>query len=189
MTTFTHFFNSGLYFFIRQSPLDQWIFLIAFTLVFSFSQWKNLLTLFLAIWIGSSVSLFLGGLHIINVPSNILRLLSPASILLVATQGLIHSGNSTPSVIRYNIMVILGLIQGLIYASRFDTSLTKSSQKFMAISGLDAGLIISNLAVILLTLAICSLLLLILRSNRRDFNMVLSGIFMGMALMLLWLRF
>ncbi|MFA8434592.1 MAG: HupE/UreJ family protein [Marinifilaceae bacterium] len=186
MNTLLHFLENAVFYLFSLKALDHILFLTVFGMVFQLREWKGLLLLWCALAVGFTISLFLAAYGVINFNYGLTRLLLASCIFLGAFTGLIHKGQSTPNALRYNLTVLMGLIQGLGFAIRYK-SIAKVN--FLSLLGFDLGLWIASLLIILLALCLSSLIILAFRTNRRDFNLIFSGIGLGVALVLLFIRY
>lgn len=178
----TAFFNMMSF-----SQFEPFMILVLFGITLQLKDWKPYLSLLLAITVGSTIGLLLCNLDIINFSISTVKLTLAFAILLIGIQNLLINGNSN-STIRYNIFAILGLILGIginmhyskIYGTEF------SLYPFL---GYNLGAVISYLAISFTSLLLSSLGMILFKTDRRSFNLVVSGIGIGIALVLIYIRY
>ncbi|GAB7087118.1 hypothetical protein JCM15579A_12220 [Marinifilum fragile] len=98
------------------------------------------------------------------------------------------SNNLSANAIRYNFFALIGLVVGtsisLHYLKAFGSNL-----KFIHLSGYSLGVLAAYLIVILAGLLISALIIAVFKTDRKSFNLSISGIGIGIALVLIYLRY
>ena len=68
---------------------DHILFLIVLCAVYQIKQWRNILILVTAFTIGHSITLFLVSFNFLSIPSKVIKLLIPITILVTALQNIV----------------------------------------------------------------------------------------------------
>lgn len=180
-------FESAFYHLTSFSSFEPFMLLVLFGITFQIKDWKPYLSLLLALVIGSIVGLLLCNFAIISFSSLTVKLILAISILMVGIQNLLTS-HSSASAIRYNFFALTGIILGIginlhyqkVYGSGFS---------FYSFMGYNLGATTSYFLISFISMLVSSLLMLVFKTDRRSFNLVITGIGIGIALVLIYLRY
>lgn len=187
MQQFLSGFESAFSYLISFSLFDHFLILLLFGIVFQLKEWKNLSALFLALGIGSIVGLLLANFKITHFSYSTIRLATAISLLAVGVHHMI-SNNLSANAIRYNFFALIGLAVGtsisLHYLKSFGSNL-----KFIHLSGYSLGVLAAYLIIILVGLLISALIIAVFKTDRKSFKLSISGIGIGIALVLIYLRY
>ncbi len=187
MNTILASFESAFYHLLSFSSFEPFILLVLFGIAFQLKDWKAYFSLLLALVIGSVVGLSLCNFTIINFSLSTVKLILPLAILLVGIQNIL-SNQGSASTIKYNFFAIIGIILGIginlhyknVYGSTFS---------FYPFTGYNLGATVSYFLISFSSLLVPSLLMLVFKTDRRSFNLVITGIGIGIALVLIYLRY
>jgi uncharacterized membrane protein YfcA len=192
MSEFQAYLQLGFEHITDPNGYDHILFVVALCAIYSLREWKQVLILVTAFTLGHSLTLALATLQLVQLPSDLIELLIPVTILLTAVLNFFHPtkpvpkrGASTRPLLRYPMALLFGLIHGLGFSSYLRSLLgTEESilQPLLAFNlGLELGQILIVGAVLLLAFVVTELL----HVQRRSWNLVVSGIIVGMALSLI----
>ncbi len=180
-------FESALYHLISFSSFEPFMLLVLFGIAFQIKDWKAYFSLLLALVIGSIVGLLLCNFTILNFSTSTIKLILAFSILMVGIQNLLAS-QSSASTIRYNFFAIIGIILGVGINMHYK-SIYGSGFSFYPFTGYNLGTTVSYFLISFSSLLVSSLLMLVFKTDRRSFNLVITGIGIGIALVLIYLRY
>ncbi|PKQ62263.1 hypothetical protein BZG02_13175 [Labilibaculum filiforme] len=161
--------------------------LVLFGITFQLKDWKAYFSLLLAVVIGSIAGLLLCNFTIINFSTPTVKLILAFSILIVGLQNLLIS-QSSASTIRYNFFALIGIILGIAINFHYRKHYG-SGFSFYPFTGYSLGASVSYFLISFISLLVSSVLMLVFKSDRRSFNLVITGIGIGIALVLIYLRY
>jgi hypothetical protein len=177
MNDFALYFRIGYQHILSLQALDHILFIAALCLHYTFADWKKLLILVSAFTIGHSITLALSVLNIISFSSRWIEFLIPVTILLTAIVNLKNKNRSSKKSQPYSYYLALffGLFHGLAFSNQLQSMLGRDQTVFVPLAsfniGVEAGQIIIVIAILLVSL-IC---LQLLRVNKRDYLLFVSG--------------
>ena len=192
---FKLYLELGFFHIINIEAYDHILFVTMLTAVYKLKQWKNILALVTAFTLGHSASLALSTLHIVTVPSAIIEWLIVITILLTGVENLfIKTDNDmrafTPKYwIKYGIAMIFGLIHGLGFSSYLQSMLGSEESLAMPLFSFNLGVEFGQWIVVAIVLFLTWLVVRKLKVSRREWNLVLSGMGIGISLLLIFERF
>lgn len=184
MSLFEMYLRLGFTHIIDINGYDHIVFVLVLCAGYSLKQLNKVLILITAFTIGHSLTLALSTLNLINVPSNLIEFLIPATILVTALSNIIplKAGNNR---FVYIVTLFFGLIHGLGFSNYLKELLGRESNIFTPLLAFNLGLELGQI----LILAIYFLILLFtvnLFKVRHDFwRIFVSGAAFGIALILL----
>ncbi|WP_372752209.1 hypothetical protein [Labilibaculum sp.] len=187
MNTILSSFESALYHLVSLSSFELFILLILFGITFQLKDLKAYFSLLFALVVGSIVGLLLCNFSIIHLSSINVKLLLAISILLLGIQNLL-SGSSSASTIRYNFFALIGIVLGIGINMHYKNNYGNSFSLYPFV-GYNLGATVSYFLISFSSLLLSSLLMLIFKTERRSFNLVLTGIGIGIALVLICTRY
>ena len=185
---FSFYLNLGIHHILEVQGYDHIMFIVALTAVYTIKEWKKVLILATAFTIGHSTTLALATLNIINVPSAIIEFLIAVTIFLTGFANLFKSKeefNPRLHTIKYFIAMFFGLIHGLGFSNYLKYMLGMEKNIVMPLLAFNVGLEMGQIVVITVALIINLLLKKYLHIKQRDWNLVLSGAAIGMAIILM----
>jgi hypothetical protein len=197
MSEFWIFFEKGLRHILNIFTYDHIFFLIALTVPYAFKDWKKLLLLVTTFTLGHTLSLMLSVYGVIFIKGNLVELLIPVTILIVAAFHLFTAGKSSKkesvSVVLF-ISLFFGIIHGLGFAGYFNTLIGHSSQtKIVPLLEFGLGIEVSQIIVVFVVLILSYIVQTIFRFSKRDWTLVMSSFVIGVVLPLIiqskiWIR-
>lgn len=177
----------AFYHLISFSSFEPFMLLVLFGVTFQLRDWKAYLSLFLALTIGSIVGLLVCNLDILNLSTATIKLMLATAILAIGIQNLMVS-NGSASTLRYNFFALLGIVLGIGIHLHYQRHLGNSFTIYPFI-GYNLGATLSYLLISFVSMLLSSLTMLVFKTDRRSFNLVVSGIGIGIALVLIYLRY
>jgi hypothetical protein len=170
---------------------DHILFVIALCAIYRLKDWKKVALLVTAFTIGHSVTLGLATLNLITYSTNLIELLIPITIVLTCLINFFHKSAvysydiEKPSYFRYPVAMTFGLIHGMGFSNYLRSLLGTEQSIWQPLLAFNIGLELGQMVIVLIVLIISSLLLDILRVKKHDWNLILSGIVLGIALTLI----
>jgi len=187
MNTVITSLESAFFHLISTSSFDLFLTLVLFGIVFQLKEYKNYLSLFLALSVGTLVGFLLASVNITNFSNSTIKLGIALAFIGVGIHNMISISPSA-NAIRYNFFALIGLILGTSVELHY-TRMFGSGFKFLSFSGYTLGAIIAFLLISLVSCLVSSLLLTVFKTDRKSFNLAISGIGIGIAIVLIYLRY
>lgn len=174
---------------------DHILFIVALCAVYRIGEWRKVAILVTAFTLGHSLTLALAALDVIRVSAAWIEFLIPVTIFLTAIyNAVVHRlGNEEEATFsrqlnwNYLFALLFGLIHGLGFSNFFRSMLLPGEE-----SSLVKQLLAFNIGVELGQLAIVAVILLLaflgmnrLRIPQRDWNLFISGMAAGPALIMI----
>ena len=170
---------------------DHILFVIALCAVYRLKDWKKIALLVTAFTIGHSITLALATLNLISYSTKLIELLIPITIVLACLINFFHKSTTysldveKPSFFRYPVAIIFGLIHGMGFSNYLKSLLGTEQSIWQPLLAFNIGLELGQLVIVVIELIISSLLLDIFRVKKHNWNLILSGIVLGIALTLI----
>jgi hypothetical protein len=170
---------------------DHILFVVALCAVFRLKDWKKVAVLITAFTIGHSITLALATLNVITYSTKLIELLIPITIVLTCILNFFHRSEERSSIVekssffRYPMAMTFGFIHGMGFSNYLRSLLGKEESIWQPLLAFNIGLEIGQLLIVAISLIISSLMLDIFRVKKHDWNLILSGIVAGVALMLI----
>jgi len=162
------------------SAIHQILFLLIIGVFFSFKDWKTYLLILLALCSGSLVGLSLAVFKAVSLTKATIHLLAIISLVIVSLNGIFSNRITT---LHYNIFVLIGIMQGFVLSLHHKVILG-SSFKFLSYLGYNLGTFSAFLIISFISLLICTLILVLFKTDKQKISLVLSGLGLGVALMM-----
>ena len=170
---------------------DHILFVIALCAVYRLKDWEKIALLVTAFTIGHSITLALATLNLISYSTKLIELLIPITIVLTCLINFFHKSTTysldveKPSFFRYPVAVIFGLIHGMGFSNYLKSLLGTEQSILQPLLAFNIGLELGQLVIVVIVLIISSLLSDIFRVKKHNWNLILSGIVLGIALTLI----
>ena len=182
MTDFSFYFRLGWEHIMSWDALDHLLFIAGLSAIYVWKDWKQVLILVTAFTIGHSLTLALSVLDIIRFPSRWVEFLIPCTIIFTAASNLLqHERNRRTMLINYILALVFGLVHGMGFANTIRFMLAKDQAIATPLVGFNIGLEVGQVVVVMILLLLAQLMMM-LKINRRDWTVFLSGAAFGLAL-------
>lgn len=177
MSDFNLYFTLGRQHIADLRGLDHILFITALCIRYQFSDWKQLLILVTAFTIGHSVTLGLSALNIIKFSTRWIEFLIPLTILITAVSNLFIKKFTfkTRFPVIYFMALFFGLIHGLGFSYYLKSLLGRDSSIFVQLLAFNLGLEAGQLLIVAIILIVSLVCLNMLKFNRREYILFLSG--------------
>jgi hypothetical protein len=191
MSDFGIFFQTGIEHITDVlNGIDHVLFVTALCLRYAWTDWKKLLVLITAFTIGHSLTLALSTLDIINFSRDWTEFLIAVTILITAFSNLFtkEAGPGSKLPVIYCLALVFGLIHGLGFSSMLKSMLGKDQNIVWQLFAFNLGLEVGQLLIVFVILAVSFIFVYILRFNRRELLVFVSGGIAAIALQMMIAR-
>lgn len=176
MGDFGFYFGLGWEHIISPDALDHQLFIAALCAIYVLRDWKQVLILVTAFTIGHSITLALSVLDVVRFPGKWVEFLIPVTIVLTALFNVFQKKFTPRSVrINYFLALFFGLIHGMGFANSIRFMLAQDQQLGWSLFGFNVGLEAGQIVVVLILLLLTQFITGLLRANRREWVLFLSG--------------
>ena len=170
---------------------DHILFVVALCAIYRPRDWRRILILVTAFTIGHSFTLALATLNIITINKDLIELLIPITILITCFINFAHKSQEIysikekPSFFRYPMAMFFGLIHGMGFSNFLRSMLGKEVDIWQQLLAFNLGLEVGQMLIVCITMLVAFILLDIFRVKKHNWNLVLSGMAAGVALILI----
>jgi len=164
---------------------DHILFLVVLCAVYQINQWRNILILVTAFTIGHSITLFIVSLDFFSIPSRIIKLLIPITILITSLQNVINIKqieNSSRMGKNYFMALFFGLIHGMDFSNYFKALIMSPDEIVIPLLGFNIGIELGQLLIVLFIVLISFIFLNIIKIKHLKWNLFISGAAFGISL-------
>jgi hypothetical protein len=183
MSDFIMYLKMGWGHIISWGALDHILFIAALAVIYTITEWKQVLILVTAFTIGHSITLILSVYDIVRINSGWVEFLIPCTIVLTSLANLFQK-EFNPRTIRINYFLALffGLIHGMGFAGAIRFTLAGDQQIGWGLFSFNIGLEIGQIFVVLLILLVTQLVTRVLHVKRREWVIFLSAAVFSLSL-------
>lgn len=185
MSEFAFYFREGIYHITDWKGYDHILFVAALCLPYLFNEWKRVLILITAFTLGHTLTLALSVFNKIIVPSNWIEFLIPVTILITAMENLWRNAdNKQHSRWRYITALGFGLIHGMGFSNYLRSMLGQSQSIVKELLAFNIGLEVGQLVIVGSVLLCTFVFVQLLKTERKDWLLFISGGIFSLALMM-----
>jgi hypothetical protein len=185
MHPFEFYLKLGFEHIANLNGYDHILFLVVLCAVYQISQWRNILILVTAFTIGHSITLFIVSLDFFSIPSRIIKLLIPVTILITSLQNVINIKqieNSSRMGKNYFMALFFGLIHGMDFSNYFKALIMSPDEIVIPLLGFNIGIELGQLLIVLFIVLISFIFLNIIKIKHLKWNLFISGAAFGISL-------
>ncbi|MCS6808654.1 MAG: HupE/UreJ family protein [Bacteroidota bacterium] len=196
-TEFVAYLQLGFLHISDLQAYDHILFITALCALYDARQWKHLLWLVTAFTVGHSITLALSTLNILVIPSTVVELLIPLTIIATSIVNIvtlhsnptgiqhIHAYNTrVQEWLKYGMALTFGFIHGMGFSSFLKSLLGKEASITLPLFAFNCGLECGQVLIVGVLLACTFITTRILGLAHRDWSLVLSGSALGVAITL-----
>jgi hypothetical protein len=194
MSEFLSFLRLGFHHIADPKAFDHLLFVVTLCAVYRWTEWRKLLVLITAFTIGHSLTLVLAGFHLLNIPKDLVEFLIPVTIVLTGLHNIASKGTSVAGTIgtfsravstNYLLALFFGLIHGMGFANYFGALMGEEGNIVLPLFAFNVGIEVGQLMIVGVFFGLYFLLAQWLRIQQRDWNLFVSGLGSGGALVLI----
>jgi HupE / UreJ protein len=181
-SSFYTYFVLGIQHILDWNGYDHVLFLVALCATFAFHQWKPLLLLLTAFTLGHSITLALAALDIVHLPSALVEILIPITILVTIWLNLQAKKRKTErNYTRYALATGFGLVHGLGFSTFFKSLLGKEASIVQPLFAFNVGIEVAQIIVVAVTVTLSVFLFQTFAIRQRDWNLFVAGAVASLA--------
>lgn len=186
MSDFWIYFTIGLKHLWNIHAYIDVLFLLALTVPYEYKAWKRILILVSLFTAGHTLALMLSVFNVITIKVNLVAIIIPIIILIVALYNIITSGKSSKKG-RITFIAIVtslfGIIHGLGFSNYFNTIASgKPTDKLLPLFESSLGFGISQIIVVILVLLLAYVVQTLLKLSKRDWILIVSAFVAGVVI-------
>lgn len=185
MEDFNFYVAQGFYHVVNWSGFDHLLFLVAITVIYTFTDWKRLLLLITLFTFGHTLTLLLSSYHIINIKTTYVEFLISVTIFITAFFNMFTAGKSSKKEklgINLWFAFFFGLIHGLGFAGFFRMIVSAHQDQLLPIMQFALGIEAAQIVIVIVILAIGYAFQTFFRFSKRDWILVCSSLIMGIMI-------
>lgn len=190
MNDFGFYLKEGMHHITDWKGYDHILFVMALCLPYLLKDWRRVIILVTAFTIGHSITLALSMFNKILVSSAWVEFLIPVTIFITAFENILN--NNTDKIHtnwRYASALVFGLIHGMGFSNYLKSMLGKSESIFGELLGFNLGLEAGQILIVITVLLISYIFVQLLKFQRRDWTLFVSGGIFSLSLMMAIERF
>lgn len=184
MNDFGLYFSIGYHHIADLRGIDHILFVMALCLRYQFSDWRKILVLVTAFTIGHSITLALSVFNLVQYSVKWIEFLIPVTIVITAISNVFVKKFAFKSrfPLIYFFALFFGLVHGLGFSSYLKSLLGSDQNVVMQLLAFNVGLEAGQLLIVTGVLLISFIFVSILKLNRREYLLYLSGGIFAVAL-------
>ena len=185
---FIFYLKLGLQHILDFQGYDHILFIAAMVAVYSSKDWKHVVVLATAFTIGHSTTLALAFFDIIVFPSEIIEFLIAFTIFVTAFSNLFKQKEKYSKkfhIYKYITAIGFGLIHGLGFSNYLRNLLGEDINIVKFLFAFNFGLELGQLIIILFVFMLNFILIKYLKIKHREWNLVISGMAIGISIILM----
>lgn len=177
MNDFGLYFNIGYKHIADLRGIDHILFVMALCLRYQFADWRKIIVLVTAFTIGHSITLALSVFNLVQYSVKWIEFLIPVTIVITAFSNLFVKKFAFkarfPAI--YFFALFFGLVHGLGFSSYLKSLLGSDHNVVGQLLAFNLGLEAGQLLIVFIVLLISFIFVSILKWNRREYLLFLSG--------------
>ena len=177
MNEFGLYFTLGREHIIDWQGIDHILFVLVLCVRYQFVDWRKLLVLITAFTIGHSVTLALSVFNLVYFSAKWIEFLIPITIVITTISNVFVKKfvYKTKFPFIYFLALGFGLIHGLGFSNYLKSLLGKDDSIWLQLLAFNVGLEVGQLLIVVGVLILSLILVTLLKINRRDYILWISG--------------
>jgi hypothetical protein len=190
MQDFGFYFQFGWEHIISKDALDHQLFIAALAAIYILKEWKQVLILITAFTIGHSLTLALSMLDVVRFNSKWVEFIIPCTIVFTATANLFQKEFTQKSIrVNYILALMFGLVHGMGFANSLRFMLADDQNMASGLLAFNLGIEAGQVVLVSFILLLAHFFINLIKVNRRDWVLFISGVAFGLALKMAIERF
>lgn len=177
MNDFGLYFELGYQHIADLRGIDHILFVMALCLRYQFEDWRKILVLVTAFTIGHSITLAMSVFNLLDYPVKWIEFLIPVTIVVTAISNVFVKKfvYKTRFPVIYFFALFFGLIHGLGFSNYLKSLLGTHTNIVSQLLAFNLGLEVGQLLIVSCVLLISFIFVTILKCNRREYILYLTG--------------
>jgi hydrogenase/urease accessory protein HupE len=177
MNDFGLYFELGYQHIADLRGIDHILFVMALCLRYQFEDWRKILVLVTAFTIGHSITLAMSVFNLLDYPVKWIEFLIPVTIVVTAISNVFVKKfvYKTRFPVIYFFALFFGLIHGLGFSNYLKSLLGTNTNIVSQLLAFNLGLELGQLLIVSCVLLISFIFVTILKCNRREYILYLTG--------------
>lgn len=177
MNDFGLYFELGYQHIADLRGIDHILFVMALCLRYQFEDWRKILVLVTAFTIGHSITLAMSVFNLLDYPVKWIEFLIPVTIMVTAISNVFVKKfvYKTRFPVIYFFALFFGLIHGLGFSNYLKSLLGTDTNIVSQLLAFNLGLEAGQLLIVTVVLLISFIFVSILKCNRREYILYLTG--------------
>lgn len=177
MNDFGLYFELGYQHIADLRGIDHILFVMALCLRYQFQDWRKILVLVTAFTIGHSITLAMSVFNLVDYPVKWIEFLIPVTIMVTAISNVFVKKfvYKTRFPVIYFFALFFGLIHGLGFSNYLKSLLGTNTNIVSQLLAFNLGLEAGQLLIVTGVLLISFIFVTILKCNRREYILYLTG--------------
>lgn len=177
MNDFGLYFELGYQHIADLRGIDHILFVMALCLRYQFADWRKILVLVTAFTIGHSITLAMSVFNLLDYPVKWIEFLIPVTIMVTAISNVFVKKfvYKTRFPVIYFFALFFGLIHGLGFSNYLKSLLGTNTNIVSQLLAFNLGLEAGQLLIVTGVLLISFIFVTILKCNRREYILYLTG--------------
>ena len=184
MNDFGLYFEIGYKHIADLRGIDHILFVMALCLRYQFADWRKIIVLVTAFTIGHSITLALSVFNLVHYSMKWIEFLIPVTIVITAISNVFVKKftfkSKFPAI--YFLALFFGLVHGLGFSSYLKSLLGNDQSVVAQLLAFNLGLEAGQLLIVSFILMISFIFVSILKCNRREYLLYISGGIFALAL-------
>jgi hydrogenase/urease accessory protein HupE len=184
MNDFGLYFEIGYRHIADLRGIDHILFVAALCLRFQVADWRKILVLVTAFTVGHSITLALSVFNVVSYPVKWIEFLIPVTIVITAISNVFVKKFvfKTKFPVIYFFALFFGLVHGLGFSSYLKSLLGRDQNLVPQLLAFNLGLEAGQLLIVAIILLISFIFVSVLKCNRREYLLYISGGIFALAL-------
>ncbi|MFW6370088.1 MAG: HupE/UreJ family protein [Bacteroidota bacterium] len=188
MSLFSMYLKLGIEHITDLQGYDHILFILTLCGIYLLYQWKKILILITAFTLGHTTTLVLATFNIISVNSQWIEFLIPLTIFITSLANIFHKKtefSARQHRLKYALAAFFGLIHGLGFSNYLKNLLGMEKSLFTSLLAFNIGIELGQIVIVAIILIIAQLVVFGFNVPRREWNLVISGMGLGISLILM----
>lgn len=151
MDEFYIWFSTGFTHILDLNGYDHILYVMVLCVMFSYIEWKQLLTLITAFTIGHSLTLAASVFNIIHIKQGVIEVIIPLTILITCILNMLSLTKDKLKVksFNYGLALIFGFVHGMGFSYLLKSLLARQESVFLPLISFNFGLEVGQLVIVM----------------------------------------
>ena len=186
MDEFYIWFSTGFTHILDLNGYDHILYVMVLCVMFSYKEWKQLLTLITAFTIGHSLTLAASVFNMIHIKQGVIEVIIPLTILITCILNMLSLTKDILEVksFNYGLALIFGFVHGMGFSYLLKSLLARQESVFLPLISFNFGLETGQLVIVMAMVILSFFLFTFTRLKNKYWVLVISAIVFCFALII-----